>query len=479
MDYPDLSTWVSGGPEDSPLEDGTIVDPNTGEVLAANRASSLEQVDRAVAAAHAEHADGAWFGLGPTGRAEILLAWADWLDAHADAIARLDALNSGVPIAVTSLFAGANGATVRKAARLATERGDATPLPSEQGGVVLRHVPWGATALIAPWNAPSAMAVKKLAYALAAGAPAIIKPSPASPWSTEIVVQGLHEVGVPAGVANLVLGGGGVGEVLVADPRIRAIAMTGSMTTGRRIAATAATRFVRLRLELGSNNAAVVRSDADVAEAAKVIAAGALKLSGQWCEAPRRVIAHRGLTGELTDALVAEFAKTQIGSSLEPGTEVGPVAFEARLRELTGQIADLEAAGNRAMRTADVPDRGWFLSPTVVVGERPIPDGELFGPVLTVEPFDTEDEAIVRANTGHTGLAGYVLTRDVEAGLALGSRLEAGEIKVNGSSLLDMSPGSAQSFFGDSGIGGHGDSDVLDFFSGKQVLGTDQPGLSL
>ncbi|WP_431785121.1 aldehyde dehydrogenase family protein [Microbacterium maritypicum] len=480
MTYPALRTWIGGIAEESPDSDGTwLHDPNTGEALVPSASSSLSQVGRAVAAAQEAHDDRRWRGLSPESRVERLGVLADWLDERVEDIARLDALNSGVPIAVTQLFAGANGATLRDAGRRAAAVGDVRDLPAEQGGVRLHRVPWGPTALILPWNAPSAMAVKKTAFALAAGATVILKPSSFSPWSAQLLLEGVRAAGIPDGVVGLVQGSGGIGRALVADDRVRAISMTGSTPTGRAIAATASSRFARLQLELGSNNAAIVRADADLESTARAVADGVLKLSGQWCEAPRRVLIDRARRDEFARMLSAEFERRTIGSSLDQATEVGPVAFAARRDELSAQRDRLARAGAEVLRVSRVPAHGWFFEPTVAVLDGPGLAEEVFGPMILVGGYDDEDEAVRLANTGQVGLAGYVFGADEEAAAAVGTRLVAGEVKVNGTSVLDMSPDSAQSFFGASGLGGHGDDDVLDFFVGKQIVGTDRPGLPL
>ncbi|WP_262001381.1 aldehyde dehydrogenase family protein [Microbacterium sp. Mcb102] len=480
MTYPALRTWIAGVAEDSPESDGTwLHDPNTGEALVASASSSLDQVGRAVTAAQQAHDDGRWRGLAPERRAEKLDALADWLDERAEEVAHLDALNSGVPISVTRLFGGANGATLRDAARRAVAVGDSRALAAEHGPVRLHRVPWGPTALILPWNAPSAMAVKKTAFALAAGATVVLKPSSFSPWSAQLLLEGVHAVGIPDAVVGLVQGSGGVGRSLVADERIAAISMTGSTPTGRAIAATAAPRFARLQLELGSNNAAIVRTDADLEQTAKALADGVLKLSGQWCEAPRRVLVDRARRDELAGLLIAEFGRRAIGSSLDDATEVGPVAFAGRRDELVEQRERLAHAGAELLRVTQVPAQGSFFEPTVAVLDGPGLADEVFGPLLLVGGYADEDEAVALANTGQVGLAGYVFGADEHAAAALGTRLVAGEVKVNGTSVLDMSPESSQSFFGASGLGGHGDADVLDFFVGKQIVGSDRPGLPL
>lgn len=477
---PTSQTWIGGSPEPSTVaEAGALHDPNTGALLAVPPGSSIDQVDRAVGAAHAAHDAGVWREPGVEGRAPVLERFAAELDALAEDLARLDAVNSGVPISVTRLFAGSSGDTVRDVVARALALGDSRRLESDHGEVRLYREPWGATALIMPWNAPSAMAVKKVAYALAAGATTVLKPSPASPWSTELVVEAAHRAGIPDGAVNLVYGAGDVGGALVADPRIRAVSMTGSTATGRVIAASAAPNLTRLRLELGSNNPAIVRADADVEAAAAALVSGAMKLSGQWCEAPRRVIVHDALIDDLVDALVAELGRLRIGSSLDDETSLGPVAFEARRVELESQVATLESAGARVFRVGENRREGWFFAPTVAVADTVELDMEIFGPLLTVQPAGDDADALRLANAGLVGLAGYVFGRDEDAARVVGRGIRAGEIKVNGTSVLDMATGSAQSFFGASGVGGHGDADVLDFFSGVQVVGVDRPGLPL
>ncbi len=482
MHLPELRTWIGGAAEasaEASPEDQALFDPNTGERLAENRASSLAQLNRAVTAATDAHERGDWYALGAEGRAEVLERFASELEAHADEMAPLDSLNSGVPISVTRLFAGSAGDTVRAAAAHAVALGDERAVRADGRDVRVRRVPWGPVALITPWNAPSAMAVKKLAYALASGSTAVLKPSQASPWSAQLVVEAAAAAGVPEGVVSLVQGDGRLGAELVADPRIRAISMTGSTTTGRSIAATAAPRFARLQLELGSNNPALVLADAKLGQTADALAAGNLKLSGQWCEAPRRVLVAREQLPALVEELERAFATQRIGSSLDEQTTLGPVAFEGRRTELLSQRDLLVEAGARAIPVGQVPERGWFVAPTLIVGEHIEPAGELFGPLLLIEPYDSVGEAIARANTGQVGLAGYVFTEDLALGRQVGSRLLAGEVKINGTSVLDMSPDSAQSFFGGAGLGGHGDPGLLEFFTGTQILGTDTPGLPL
>lgn len=470
---PSPKTWIAGIPEDSAVEETVwLHDPNTEEALQRARSSASEQVDRAIDRADQAHREGSWRDLGVAGRAPYLLALADALDHRSEDIAWCDALNSGVPIHFTRLFAQSLGQTVRDAVALAVEQGDVQDLPMPQGPVRLRRVPWGPTTLIAPWNAPAALAVKKTAFALAAGAPVVLKPSPVSPWSAELLAQAVSGAQIPEGVFGLVHGGRAVGEQLTADSRIKAIAMTGSTETGRQIARSAAPRFARLRLELGSNNPVVVRADANVAATARSLFDGMVKLNGQWCEAPRNVYVHVSVADELVDSLSALVAGAEVGSSLDEATRIGPMAFREHRDGLVAQRGRWAEAGHRVVHAAE-HRQGWFFAPTLVVGQDIEVDAEVFGPMLTIEAATSDAGALDRARRTAGGLAAYVFGDDEDAAIQLGEQLLGGEVKVNGTSLLDMSPESAQSFFGSSGLGGHGDRDVLDFYAGKQIVGVD------
>lgn len=482
---PEVLTWIGGIPEQSetaPSTGESIVDPSTGEMLAESRSSSPEQVERAIAIATEAHLDSRWSGIAVAKRAQVLERFATYLEAVSEEVACLDSLNSGVPIAVTRLFAQSAGTTVREAIRHSLELGDEQVLEADGRDVRTRRVPWGPSALITPWNAPSAIAVKKLSFALAAGSSVIVKPSSASPFSTQLVIRAAVEAGVPEGVISLVQGGSAVGAQIVEDPRITTISMTGSTQTGRSIATAAAPRFARLQLELGSNNPAIVLADAKIAETAQSLVTGAMKLSGQWCEAPRHVFVAREQLDELVAALIEALGAILIGPSIDETTTLGPVAFGARREELNSQRLKLTAQGARAIEVGSIeglPEKGAYVVPSLIIGEQLDPGSEVFGPMLLVEPFDEVEAAIARANSGLVGLAGYVFTASAERGRHVGTQLVAGEVKVNSTSVLDMAPGSSQSFFGTAGVGGHGDRELLEFFTGVQVCGTDAPGSPL
>lgn len=458
---------------------GTLDDPNTGLALSPRRASRLEQVDAALERAQLVHEARLWRDLGVEGRGEVLHRFADELAARAAQLATADALNTGVPIDVTTAMTAACADQVRGEVRQLIRTGVVAQLPgSGRGGPVRLHRdPWGPAVVLAPWNAPSSVAVGRAAAALAAGCPVIVKPSEWAPSSSALLIEAAEAAELPVGVLQVVQGDGAVGSRLVSDARVRAIAFTGSSEVGRKIASAAAVNFSRLQLELSGNNPVIVRADADITTTACALARGMTKLNGQWCEAPGKVLVSRRLHDDLVEALLAELSKLRVGPSSAPGTELGPIAFAAHRARLQAQIDMLTRRGGAARVVfSDLPAQGWFLSPTVVTGVAPeVAMAEIFGPVVSVHPVDDDTEALALAALGPDGLAGYVFGSDVEAALSVGEHLRAGEVKINGTSLLDLTVESHQSFWGTSGIGGHGYGEMLEFFRGSRIVGVDNP----
>jgi phenylacetaldehyde dehydrogenase len=453
-----------------------LIDPASGSGLQPQVESSADDVQAALDAAwraHVANPD----GIGsPDQRADALRRAADRFETLTDEIAVQDSINSGVPIAITRLFAGSLAGTLRAAADRIPELA-AEDLSADGRRVWLHRLPLGPAVVLAPWNAPTAVAAKKAAFAWAAGCPVTIKPSPWSPNGTVLLVQAIAEAaaesGLPAAAVQLVLGGTDVGALLVASPLVRAISFTGSRPGGRAVAA-AAQQLAALQLELGSNNPAVVLADADVRETASALAAGMSKLNGAWCEAPGTVFVPQQLREPLIDALTECLAQLRVGPPLDPEANFGPQSNPVQWRSLRERLDAFARAGARTVTVGDVPEHGLWLAPTLVVDppDELVAD-ELFGPVLVLRTCDDPDEAIGLSRRLATGLAGYVFTSTPEQGLALGRRLPAGEVKVNGTSLLDMSPRSAQEFWYGSGVGGHGDAELLRFFTGARIVGED------
>jgi len=480
VDIPVLRTWISGEPEQSTGRKPLVtVDPNDLTELPTSTESSSDQLEDALAQSWNNHERAAWQSLPIEEKAEVFERFAVGLEQRSERIAYLDALNSGVPISVTRLICSGNASIVRDAIRRAEEANKTVVLPANHSKVRLLRIPWGPTALITPWNAPSPMIVKKMAFALAAGAPVIVKPSTIAPHSAELIAEAAAEAGFPSGTWSLIRGGGELGRALVGDSRVRAVSMTGSTDVGRDIALRTIGRFTRLQLELGSNNPALVRSDADIEKTAIALISGAWKLSGQWCEAPRHVFAHKDVYEDLLIALKEESRRWRVGSSLDELTQIGPVATRQRQTSLSDQRSELVASGAQIFHEHDVPAEGSFFPATIMRANGSRPDGEIFGPLLLVEQVGSDQEGLIAASQGNVGLAAYVFSEDTAAAHHLAERLPAGEVKINGTSVLDMAQNSEQSFFGESGLGGHGDDRLLDFFTGSRVVGEDKPGMPL
>ena len=455
----------------------TIDDPNTEAVLEVQLATHLDSVEAAVKAAHRVHADKSWLDLGIEGRAEALERLADELGIRAQAIGAVESLNPGIITSVAQPMAGGCADQVRGIVEQLRRDGDGIDLPGKGTGgpVRLRRDPWGPAVVLAPWNAPSPTAVGKTAAAMAAGCPVILKASEWAPGSSRLLAEAADAAGLPAGVFQLVHGGAEVGAALVSDPRVRAICLTGGLAAGRAVAVASAPNFTRLQLELGGNNPVIVMPDADLGATVRALATGITKLNGQWCEAPGKLFVPAHMHDTFVDALIASLGELVIGSSESDSTDIGPLAFREHRALVRAQIAALVAQGGRAIEShQEVPSQGWFLSPTVIIGAPSrAAAGEVFGPVVTVHPYTRLEEAIHLAGESSDGLAGYVFGTDTAHALAIGSQLPGGEIKVNGTSLFDLTAESHQSFWGQSGYGGHGSGEALEFFRGNRIVGVD------
>jgi phenylacetaldehyde dehydrogenase len=463
----------------------TLDDPNTGKPLQPQLSSTAEDVDRAVAAANELHRTGSWAWTPTEGRAELLNRIADGLERRVAEIAYEDAMATGNPYAVAAQMASYLAPRVRSARDQLFDVGEATDLPAGGRPVRLLRRPLGPAVVLAPWNAPTFVAVAKVASALAAGCPVILKPSEWAPGGcqivAEVIAEAIAELDLPGAVFQFLHGAAQIGGHLVADPRVRAISFTGGAAGGRAVAQAAAPHFTALQLELGGHNPAIVLRDADVALTARALAGGMAKLNGQWCEAPGKILVHSGLHDALVDALLEELASLRLGHAFEAGTDVGPLAHRAHLQHLTQRVDDLAAAGGKALTASPTPDLGgWFFAPTVLVGLRPEESQrELFGPAVSVHAVESTGEALAAAEGPETGLAGFVFGRAIQETLQVAARIPAGEIRINGCNLADLADGSEQSFWNNAGIGAHGPTDMVRFFQGRRTVGVDDPSLPI
>lgn len=461
----------------------TIDDPNTGEYRQDQSATSAADVERALAAATALHSAGTLAQTPIERRIELLDRLADVLDSRVSALGYEDAMANGNPLTVATTMAGFLGARVRSARDQLELVGESTTLAAEPRPVRLLRQPLGPAAILAPWNAPTFVAVAKVASALAAGCPVILKPSEWAPAGCQIVAEAIagavEDLNLPAATFQLVHGAAAVGSQITSDPRVRAISFTGGGAGGRAVAAAAAPHFTALQLELGGHNPAVVLADADVATTAAALVDGMTKLNGQWCEAPGKVLVNRAIHDELVDALLAELSKVQVGHCLDEGTDVGPLSHRSHRDHLVGRLQKLVAAGGTALTASAVPSLGgWFLAPTMVVGTSASDSNdELFGPAISIHAMESDEAAIAASDGPETGLAGFVFGSDIERAMNVAARIPAGEVRINGCKLADLADGSEQSFWNAAGIGGHGPTDMVRFFQGRKTIGLDDPEL--
>ena len=476
---PQIENFVAGSfhtPERTLAE--PLTDPNTGAPLQPRLACSLDQVNDALTVAAAVHEDGHWFEAGPFTRATALEEFAEHLSEHLTEIATADALNSGVLHGITTAMASGAPDRLRAAAENLRSAGQDVTVEGRGGGPVLRRrSAWGPAIIIGPWNAPIATVIGKISSALAAGNPVILKPSEWAPSSAQYLAQAAAAAGLPTGVFQVVHGDGSTGAALVSDPRVGIVSFTGSSASARSIATAAAPNFTRLQLEASGNNPVLIRADADIELTVNALVSGIIKLNGQWCEGPGKIIVHEDLYETIFAELRARLSEVVVGSNFDELSQLGPLSHESHRTDLESRIASLTSLGAVAHQTAAVPSHGWFFSPTIITGVAAAEaNTELFGPVVTMHAVSSDDEAVATARQGGDGLGAYVFSTDIDRALSLGSQLRAGEVKINGTSLLDLVGDSRQSFWGSSGYGGHTTlADELEIFRGDRIIGVDNP----
>ncbi len=416
-----------------------IHDPATGELVGVSALAGEADVDRAAEAAL--RAAPGWAALHPDERCTILRRGADLIDAHAAEIADLLTREQGKPLP-DSAKEIAFGTEVLRYYAEQGRRVEGHLRPSVRADVrsVVSYAPVGVVAAIVPWNYPVDLYCWKVAPALAAGCPVIVKPPPETPLAIGRTAELLVEAGLPPGVlADLPADGASTGAHLVAHPAVRLVTATASTATGRAIMRTAAERLTRVSLELGGQTPFVVLGDADVEEAAAAAARRSFSNMGQICIAVNRVLVAEPVHADFVEALTAAVEPMRIGHGIEPGVEYGPVLGEAVRDRAAAHIADARDRGGRvvvgggALR-GGAYDRGTFFAPTVLddvpLGARVLTE-ETFGPVAAVHAAATDADLLRIANDSPYGLAAYVYSGDLERAWAFAERLEVGQVGVN------------------------------------------------
>jgi aldehyde dehydrogenase (NAD+) len=437
----DQSTFFIDGDWAAPATGDTIqvVSPHSEQVVATVPEGSKADIDAAVAAARRAFDSGPWPRLSPEERIDVVQNFSNLYAGKMGDMAEIISTEMGSPLSFSNL-AQAPAPWMQIEAFLAIAR--AFPWEESRAGslgeVIVRHEPVGVVAAIPPWNVPQFTIMSKLVPALLAGCTIVIKPAPETPLDTYLMAELLQEAGVPAGVVNIVAAGREVGEHLVAHPGIDKVAFTGSTAAGRKIGAVCGEQLKRVSLELGGKSAAIVLDDADLAATVEGLKFTALMNSGQACVAQTRILASRANYDNVVEALAAGIGGMQVGDPLDPATEIGPMVAQRQQERVEKYIALGQEEGARVVLGGNgMPDglsSGWYVRPTIfadVDNRMRIAQEEIFGPVLSVIPFDDVDDAVRIANDSEYGLAGTVWTGDVEAGLAVARQVRAGTYGVN------------------------------------------------
>ena len=417
-----------------------IRDPGNGELLAVVPEAGREDVKLAILAAREAFDRGPWRKTSAQERGKLLLKIGDLIRADAKALAELEVRNMGKPLAEAEYDVADAANCFEFYGGLATKiHGETMSVPANSLSFVLRE-PVGVCGQIIPWNYPLLMAAWKMAPALAAGCTVVLKPSELTPRTALRLARLMSDAGVPAGVVNVVTGpGAGAGEELAESPLVDKVAFTGGTVTGRKIAIAATGNLKRITLELGGKNPNIVFADADFEAAVDGALFAAFANQGEVCSAGSRLLVERKIHKKLVAAMLAKIPRIKIGHGLLPGVKMGPLVSAAHRDKVEAYIAIGKKEGAKLVCGGGRPkgaefSNGNFVEPTIFDDVKPsmrVAREEIFGPVLSVIPFDTEEEAVRLANDTEYGLAAAVWTTNINKGVRVIKELRAGITWIN------------------------------------------------
>ena len=455
-----------------------VTDPATGKKLLSIADASYADGQKAIAAAH--EAQAGWARTAPRVRAELLRAAFEKVTEMADEFAILMSLEMGKPFAEAKGEVAYGAEFLRwfseEAARI---NGRYQTAPDGKNRLMVLKKPVGPALLITPWNFPLAMATRKIGPAIAAGCTSILKPAALTPLTSQLFVKVLEDVGVPAGVVNLIptTMAGEVTGPIIKDSRLRKLSFTGSTPVGKRLIADAADQVLRVSMELGGNAPFLVFEDADLDAAVEGAMLAKLRNMGEACTAANRFLVHESVIDEFATKLTAKMASLKVDRGVSEGTNIGPLIDEKSRQAVHALVADATSKGAELLTGGEIPaGEGYFYPPTVL---KSVPESceilqnEIFGPVAPICSFKDEDEAVQMANNTEYGLVAYAFTKDLNRGLRLAERLEVGMFGLN--TGLVSNPAGPFGGVKQSGLGREGSQEGIEEYLETVYVGISDP----